>query len=62
MPLADVVYESLLEAVARGDGERDLAALAKVSMGRVGLEESSVVKTVARERREAPSGEQEHRA
>jgi 3-hydroxyisobutyrate dehydrogenase-like beta-hydroxyacid dehydrogenase len=40
MPLADVVHESLLEAVARGDGERDLAALAKVSMRRVGAENS----------------------
>jgi 3-hydroxyisobutyrate dehydrogenase-like beta-hydroxyacid dehydrogenase len=43
MPLADVVHESLLEAFARGDGERDLAALARVSMRRAGLEESSVV-------------------
>jgi 3-hydroxyisobutyrate dehydrogenase-like beta-hydroxyacid dehydrogenase len=34
MPLADVVHESLLEAVAHGDGERDLAALAAVSMRR----------------------------
>jgi 3-hydroxyisobutyrate dehydrogenase-like beta-hydroxyacid dehydrogenase len=36
MPLADVVHESLLEAVAHGDGERDLAALAEVSMRRAG--------------------------
>jgi 3-hydroxyisobutyrate dehydrogenase-like beta-hydroxyacid dehydrogenase len=36
MPLADVVHESLLEAVAHGDGERDLAALAAVSMRRAG--------------------------
>jgi 3-hydroxyisobutyrate dehydrogenase-like beta-hydroxyacid dehydrogenase len=36
MPLADVVHESLLEAVAHGDGERDLAALATVSMRRAG--------------------------
>jgi 3-hydroxyisobutyrate dehydrogenase-like beta-hydroxyacid dehydrogenase len=43
MPLADVVHESLLEAFARGDGERDLAALARVSMRRAGLEDSSVV-------------------
>jgi 3-hydroxyisobutyrate dehydrogenase-like beta-hydroxyacid dehydrogenase len=43
MPLADVVHESLLEAVARGDGERDLAAVAKVSMRRAGLEESSAL-------------------
>jgi 3-hydroxyisobutyrate dehydrogenase-like beta-hydroxyacid dehydrogenase len=48
MPLADVVHGSLLEAVANGDGERDLAALAVVSMRRAGLEEASRV-------REAPS-------
>jgi 3-hydroxyisobutyrate dehydrogenase-like beta-hydroxyacid dehydrogenase len=36
LPLADVVHESLLEAVARGDGDRDLAALARVSMRRAG--------------------------
>jgi 3-hydroxyisobutyrate dehydrogenase-like beta-hydroxyacid dehydrogenase len=36
MPLADVVHESLLEAVAHGDGERDLATLATVSMRRAG--------------------------
>jgi 3-hydroxyisobutyrate dehydrogenase-like beta-hydroxyacid dehydrogenase len=38
MPLADVVHESLLEAFAHGDGERDLAALAAVSMRRAGAE------------------------
>lgn len=38
MPLADVVHESLLEAVAHGDGERDLAALAAVSMRRASAE------------------------
>ena len=38
MPLADVVYASLLEAEARGDGERDLSALARVSLRRAGLE------------------------
>jgi 3-hydroxyisobutyrate dehydrogenase-like beta-hydroxyacid dehydrogenase len=38
MPLADVVHESLLEAVAHGDGERDLAVLATVSMRRAGGE------------------------
>jgi len=37
MPLADVVHESLLDAVANGDGDRDLAALAKVSMRRIGV-------------------------
>jgi 3-hydroxyisobutyrate dehydrogenase-like beta-hydroxyacid dehydrogenase len=40
MALADVVHESLLEAFARGDGERDLAALARVSMRRAGVEEA----------------------
>ena len=43
MPLADVVYESLLEAAARGDGERDLSALARVSLRRAGLEEHNAV-------------------
>jgi len=62
MPLADVVHESLLEAVAHGDGERDLAALAKVAMRRAGSEEASGVKAVTREPRGAPSPEQEHRA
>jgi 3-hydroxyisobutyrate dehydrogenase-like beta-hydroxyacid dehydrogenase len=41
MPLADVVHESLLDAAAHGDGERDLAALAKVSMRRAATEEVS---------------------
>ena len=41
MPLADVVHESLLEAFARGDGERDLAALARVSMRRAGVEQNA---------------------
>jgi 3-hydroxyisobutyrate dehydrogenase-like beta-hydroxyacid dehydrogenase len=36
MPLADVVHESLLEADARGDGERDVAVLAAVAMRRAG--------------------------
>jgi 3-hydroxyisobutyrate dehydrogenase-like beta-hydroxyacid dehydrogenase len=40
MPLADLIHESLLEAVAHGDGDRDLAALAKVSMRRVWPEEA----------------------
>jgi 3-hydroxyisobutyrate dehydrogenase-like beta-hydroxyacid dehydrogenase len=39
MPLADVVYESLLEAAANGDGDRDLAALAKVSKHRAGIDQ-----------------------
>jgi len=62
MPLADVVHESLLEAAARGDGERDLAALARVSMRRAGLEDASVSSPVARERRDAPPSGQEQRA
>jgi 3-hydroxyisobutyrate dehydrogenase-like beta-hydroxyacid dehydrogenase len=36
MPLADVVHEALLEAAAHGDGDRDVAALATVSMRRAG--------------------------
>jgi 3-hydroxyisobutyrate dehydrogenase-like beta-hydroxyacid dehydrogenase len=39
MPLADVVHESLLEAVAHGQGDRDLAALAVMAMVRAGLED-----------------------
>lgn len=39
MPLADVVHESLLEAVAHGQGDRDLAALAVTAMLRAGAEE-----------------------
>jgi 3-hydroxyisobutyrate dehydrogenase-like beta-hydroxyacid dehydrogenase len=38
MPLADVVHASLLEAVAHGDGQRDVAALARVSMNRAASE------------------------
>jgi len=61
MPLADVVHESLLDAMANGDGERDLAALAKVSMRRAGLEESSAAKPGTRERRdEAHPGREQH--
>jgi 3-hydroxyisobutyrate dehydrogenase-like beta-hydroxyacid dehydrogenase len=41
MPLADVVHESLLEAVANGDGERDVAVLARVAMRRVAPEKRS---------------------
>jgi 3-hydroxyisobutyrate dehydrogenase-like beta-hydroxyacid dehydrogenase len=62
MPLADVVHESLLEGFAHGDGDRDLAALAKVSMRRAGAEDESVVNPVVRERRDASPPEQEHRA
>ena len=52
MPLADVVHGSLLEAVANGDGERDLAVLAVVAMRRAGLEEASRVRQVP-----SPGGE-----
>jgi hypothetical protein len=41
MPLADVVYDALLQGVARGDGDRDVAALAAVAMRRVGAEQES---------------------
>ena len=41
MPLADVVHESLLEAVARGDGERDVAALGRVAMERAAPADAS---------------------
>ena len=62
MPLADVVYASLLEAVAGGDGERDLAAVAKVSQRRAGLETASPPGTAARQRAAAPAAGAEHRA
>jgi 3-hydroxyisobutyrate dehydrogenase-like beta-hydroxyacid dehydrogenase len=60
MPLADVVHESLLDAVAHGDGERDLAALARVSMRRAGADEQPAAKAASREQRQAqpPGGEQ----
>jgi hypothetical protein len=61
MPLADVVHESLLDAVAHGDGERDLAVLAKVSMRRAGAGQSSEVKPSARERFDPPSAPGERR-
>jgi 3-hydroxyisobutyrate dehydrogenase-like beta-hydroxyacid dehydrogenase len=38
MPLADVVHESLLDAVAHGDGDHDVASLAAVAMRRAGRE------------------------
>jgi hypothetical protein len=62
MPLADVVHESLLDAVAHGDGERDLAVLAKVSMRRAGAEKSSGEKPITRDRLDAPSTGGEQRA
>jgi 3-hydroxyisobutyrate dehydrogenase-like beta-hydroxyacid dehydrogenase len=61
MPLADVVYESLLEAAARGDGERDLAALARVSRRRAGLEDASGAGASVRQRREPSSPGEENR-
>ena len=61
MPLADVVYESLLEAAANGDGERDLAAVAKVSMRRAGIDKPSAAGTATRESRDsAPPGAERH--
>ena len=36
MPLAETVHDSLLEAVAQGQGDRDLAALAVTAMQRAG--------------------------
>jgi 3-hydroxyisobutyrate dehydrogenase-like beta-hydroxyacid dehydrogenase len=62
MPLADVVHESLLDAVAHGDGERDLAVLAKVSMRRVGTADVSGGKPITRERHDAPPSGEEQRA
>ena len=62
MPLADVVHESLLDAVAHGDGERDLAVLAKVSMRRAGAQELSGTKPIMRVWLDAPSAGEEQRA
>jgi 3-hydroxyisobutyrate dehydrogenase-like beta-hydroxyacid dehydrogenase len=61
MPLADVVHSALLEAVAHGDGERDLAVLADVSMRRAGIEQASDVKPAGGEQRPRPSVEGEQR-
>ena len=55
MPLADVVHESLLEASAHGDGERDLASLAEVAMRRAGLEKPPEARSPAA--REKPTGQ-----
>ena len=60
MPLADVVYASLLEADARGDGERDLSALARVSLRRAGLEGHNTPASVAGAPRETSSGVEHH--
>jgi hypothetical protein len=43
MPLADVVHDALLDAVAHGDGDRDVAALGMVAMRRAGREVASGV-------------------
>jgi 3-hydroxyisobutyrate dehydrogenase-like beta-hydroxyacid dehydrogenase len=41
MPLADVVHDALLDAVAHGDGDQDTAALAEVAMRRMGADTES---------------------
>ena len=41
MPLADVVHDALLEGAAHGDGDRDTAALAEVSLRRLGARSES---------------------
>jgi 3-hydroxyisobutyrate dehydrogenase-like beta-hydroxyacid dehydrogenase len=41
MPLADVVHGSLLEGFANGDGDRDVAVLARVAMRRTAPEEAA---------------------
>jgi 3-hydroxyisobutyrate dehydrogenase-like beta-hydroxyacid dehydrogenase len=61
MPLADVVHESLLEAVAHGDGERDLAALALVALRHAGSE-GLRVGAPDLEQRQTPLDEGERRA
>jgi 3-hydroxyisobutyrate dehydrogenase-like beta-hydroxyacid dehydrogenase len=38
MAVASVLHDTLLEAVSRGDGDRDLAALAEVARRRAGLD------------------------
>jgi 3-hydroxyisobutyrate dehydrogenase-like beta-hydroxyacid dehydrogenase len=43
MPIADVVHESLLEAVASGDGGRDVAVLARVALRRVKPEAAATI-------------------
>jgi 3-hydroxyisobutyrate dehydrogenase-like beta-hydroxyacid dehydrogenase len=62
MPMADVVHESLLEAVAHGDGGRDLAALALVAMRHAGSEDAPRPNAAPREQRQGPLQEDEHRA
>jgi hypothetical protein len=41
LPLANVVHDTLLEAVAHGDGHRDLSALALVAMRHAGVEDGA---------------------
>ena len=61
MPLADVVHEALLDAFAHGDGERDLAALAKVSMRRSGAGDPAMRTPITRERsEETQRGPEQH--
>jgi len=36
MPLASLVHDNLLEAIAAGDGDKDFAALAKVAQRHAG--------------------------
>jgi hypothetical protein len=60
MPLADVVHESLLDAVAHGDGERDLAVLAKVSMRRAEAEDASVMSPISERREGTQPGLEQH--
>lgn len=38
MPIASVLHDALVDAVAHGDGERDWVALAKVALRRAGLD------------------------
>ncbi len=40
LPLASLLRDNLLEAIAAGDGERDFAALARVAHRRAGLEQA----------------------
>jgi 3-hydroxyisobutyrate dehydrogenase-like beta-hydroxyacid dehydrogenase len=62
MPLGDVVHAALLEAVAHGDGDRDLAVLADVSMRRAAVTQTSDAKPAPREPRPRPATEGEQRA
>jgi 3-hydroxyisobutyrate dehydrogenase-like beta-hydroxyacid dehydrogenase len=39
MPMANVVHDALLEAASHGDGDHDVATLARVAMRRSGSED-----------------------